>query len=434
MRITSVRCILLSAPYAIPGDLEREFCFADGHRTISVIKVETDVGLHGLGETYARSLRSGSDARTGQAVRSRPRRARSVQDRGNLGSLGHRESLLGALRNDGGVVGGIEMALWDLKGKAEGVPVWKLLGGKAHDRIAAYASGGNNKPEPELQAEMEAFLGLGYRAVKIRINFLPTEKIVEKVAFCRKALGPDVGLAVDAVQGVSRQPWDAQHGAEIARLLEPYHLLWIEEPCGVTDYAAFAAVRRGSKTPVAGGETVTSLTEANAYLGAKALDIFQPDAGMIGGLGMFRTVAQLCEKDGVKVAVHTWAGGVGIMGNYHAAFASPNCTILELPNNPYPLREEFLIEPLVLQDGKIAAPTAPGLGVRLPPEAEKLVSLPSGILLQRPRISQTGPTFLPCLPLAPDRRRSVFAGTGPRSFCRSIRTIRSISAFCRSGT
>jgi L-alanine-DL-glutamate epimerase-like enolase superfamily enzyme len=79
----------------------------------------------------------------------------------------------------------------------------------------------------------------------------------------------------------------------------------------------------------------------------------------------------MCERKFIKIAVHTWAGGVGIMGNYHAAFASPNCTILELPNNPYPLREEFLVKPLTLVDGGINAPTEPGLGVKLPEDVEK---------------------------------------------------------------
>ena len=79
----------------------------------------------------------------------------------------------------------------------------------------------------------------------------------------------------------------------------------------------------------------------------------------------------MCAREGVNIAVHTWAGGVGVMGNYHAAFASRNCTILELPNNPYPLREEFLVERLDVTDGTIHAPTSPGLGVKLPEDAER---------------------------------------------------------------
>ena len=213
---------------------------------------------------------------------------------------------------------------------------------------------------------MRAYVEAGYRAVKIRINNLPEEKIVEKVALCREALGDDVGLAVDAAQGLARRPWSTKKALRIARKLEPYNLLWIEEPASVTSYEGFADVRRGSRALVAGGETVTSLAEAEAYLKADALDLFQPDASLIGGLAAFGRVAQLCERRGVQVAAHVWCGGVGMMGNYHAAFTAPNCMMLELSNVPNPLRDDVLAQPLEIEDGAIRLPDVPGLGVRLP--------------------------------------------------------------------
>jgi len=371
VKITAVRCLLLSCPYAIPGDLERELCFADGHRTVSVIKIETDEGLFGLGETY-----------TGVFA---PEAVRELVKQFEIELLGQDPADVTGLRDllrlacyywgrfgmSASVMGGIEMALWDLRGKVLDVPVYQLLGGKVHDRIRVYASGGNNKPFPELRDELETYVRGGYRAVKIRINFLTPEQIVEKVAFCREVLGPKIDLAVDAVQGVAKKAWTAKEALTIVRSIEAYRLLWVEEPCEVTDYAGFAEVRKQTAVTIAGGETVTSLTEAEAYLGAGALDLFQPDAAIVGGLALFRQVAEMCARRNVNIAVHTWAGGVGIMGNYHAAFASKNCTILELPNNPYPLREEFLVEPLKVVDGAIATPTAPGLGVKLPDDVEK---------------------------------------------------------------
>jgi L-alanine-DL-glutamate epimerase-like enolase superfamily enzyme len=371
VKITAVRCLLLSCPYAVPGDLERELCFADGHRTISVIKVETDEGLYGLGETY-----------TGVFA---PDAVRELVAQFSLELVGEEAADVAGLRDrlrqacyywgrfgmSASVVGGIEMALWDLRGKALGVPVHQLLGGRVHDRLPVYASGGNNKPLPELRAELEGYVRGGYRAVKIRINFLSPAQIVEKTAFCREVLGPDVALAVDAVQGVARKAWTAKEALAVIRSIEPYRLLWVEEPCEVTDYAAFAEVRGQTAVTIAGGETVTSMVEAEAYLNAGALDLFQPDAAILGGLAAFRQLADVCARRNVNLAVHTWAGGVGIMGNYHAAFASRNCTILELPNNPFPLREEMLVEPLRIVDGALAAPTAPGLGVTLPEDAER---------------------------------------------------------------
>ncbi|MDR0353662.1 MAG: mandelate racemase/muconate lactonizing enzyme family protein [Opitutaceae bacterium] len=371
MKITAVKCLLLSAPYAVPGDLEREFCFADGHRTISVIKVETDEGLYGLGETYIGVFAPEATQAIVKQLEIDLIGRDPTDIAGIAGILKLAIYYWGRFGMSASIAGGIEMALWDLKGKALGVPVHQLLGGKVHDHIPAYASGGNNKPFPELKEELLGYQKLGYGAVKIRINYLEPREIVEKVAYSREVLGKDTGLGVDACQGVNPKAWNYKEAISIVRSLEPCNLLFVEEPCEVTDYKGFAKIRAGTDCIIAGGETVSSLPEAENYLDAGALDLFQPDAALIGGISAFRRIAQMCERKFIKIAVHTWAGGVGIMGNYHAAFASPNCTILELPNNPFPLREEFLVKPLTLVNGGIEAPTAPGLGVKLPEDVEK---------------------------------------------------------------
>src|SRR5690606_16732167 len=112
-----------------------------------------------------------------------------------------------------------------------------------------------------------------------------------------EVLGAGVGLSVDAAQGLAPRPWTVKQALDVARELEPLDLMWIEEPAEVTNYAGFAEIRKGTRIPVAGGETVTSVTEAEAYLQAGALDLFQPDAGLIGGLDVFRQVSQRCARD-----------------------------------------------------------------------------------------------------------------------------------------
>jgi L-alanine-DL-glutamate epimerase-like enolase superfamily enzyme len=371
MKITSVRCVLVSGPYAAPGDAERELHLKQGFRPASFIVVETDEGLDGVGETYAGVYAPEAV----QALVAQFAHDLILEDPGDVSAVWERLRLASYYWGRTGltqsVIGGIEMALWDLKGKLYGRPVYDLLGGKVHEAIAVYASGGNDKPFPDLERELRGYVDEGYTAVKIRINNLPAERILEKVAFCREVLGEQIGLAVDAAQGLAKNPWPVKTAIEIARSLEPFNLLWIEEPADVTNYAGFAEIRRQVRTPIAGGETVTSLVEAESYLRAGALDLFQPDATLIGGIGVFRQVAQLCDRQFLPIAVHAWSGGVGLMGNYHAAFASRNCTILELSNVPNPLRDELLVEPLRLRDGKLAAPTAPGLGVVLPPDLEE---------------------------------------------------------------
>ncbi|MGG1555568.1 mandelate racemase/muconate lactonizing enzyme family protein [Paenibacillus ferrarius] len=372
MKITAVKCILVSAPYANKGDAEREICLKTGYRPTAFLKVETDAGIYGLGETYAgtyapEAVRGIAEQMEHDLIGQNPMSVLEMSDRMRVANY-----YLGRMGLTQCVIGGIEMALWDLKGKALGVPVYELLGGKVHNEIMAYASGGNNKPMDELKQEMFDYVKQGFRAVKIRINLLPDiDAIEEKVAVCREALGPHIGLAVDAAQGLAKYPWSVKKAIEIAKRIEKYNLLWIEEPAEVTNYEGFAEIRRNVSIPVAGGETVTSLVEAESYLKANSLDLFQPDAAVIGGLSVFRSVAQMCERKSIPIAVHAWCGGVGIMGNFHAAFASRNCTILELSNVPNPLREEMMVEPLKMVNGNIQVPATPGLGVHLPDGLEE---------------------------------------------------------------
>ena len=378
MKITAVKCILLSAPYAIPGDLEREKHLKTGFRPASLVKIETDEGLYGLGETYAgvyapETVRELVAQFEHDLLGEDPMETLALWERMRISSY-----YWGRMGISQCAMSGIETALWDLKGKVLGQPVYQLLGGKVHETVPVYASGGNDKPFDELEKEMRGYVQSGYRAVKIRINNLTLDQILEKVSFCRQVLGHEIKLAVDAVQGTAEYPWSVKKAVEIAGELECFDLMWLEEPTEVTNYDGFAEIRRQVNIPIAGGETVTSLVEAEAYLKAGALDLFQPDASWIGGIGVCRRVAQMCERQFIPIAVHAWSAAVGMMANYHAAFASRNCEMMELPNVPNPLREELLVEPLQLVDGQLKAPTAPGLGVYLPQGLEEKYPYQSG--------------------------------------------------------
>ena len=243
MKITSVRCILVSGPYAAPGDAERELHLKQGFRPASFIVVETNEGLDGVGETYAgvyapEAVQALVAQFAHDLIRQDPRDVSAVWERLRLASY-----YWGRTGLTQSVIGGIEMALWDLKGKLYGRPVYDLLGGKVHEAMAVYASGGNDKPFPDLERELRGYVDEGYTAVKIRINNLPAERILEKVAFSRAVLGEQVGLAVDAAQGLAKNPWPVKTAIEIARSLEPFNLLWIEEPADVMNYAGFAEIR-----------------------------------------------------------------------------------------------------------------------------------------------------------------------------------------------
>ena len=371
MKIDSIDCILLSAPYATPGDDEVRLHLRSGYRASSLVRVKTDVGLIGFGETYAgvyapKAVQALIEQFEQDLVGIDAADVAAVWDRMHLASR-----YWGRFGISQSVIGGIEMALWDLNGIAQGKPVHELLGGASHNRLPVYASGGNTKPEPELRAEMADYLEQGFKTVKIRINNMPElDRIVDKVRVCREALGDDCRLAVDAAQGLAQEPWSVEYALEVARAIEPFNILWLEEPAAVNDTQAYAQIRKQCPIKVAGGETATSIYEAQAYLEADALDLFQPDAALIGGIGVLRTLADRYWERSIPIAVHAWCGGVGMMGNYHAGFASPGCQILELPSIANPLREGLLGQVPAITDGCISAPTAPGLGVSVPDHIE----------------------------------------------------------------
>lgn len=370
MKISAVRCVLLSAPYAAHGDAERVQHLASGYRAAALVKVETDEGVYGLGEPYAGSyaplvvreiVAQTADLLIG---------ASPLDITGCIGRIQHAIRYWGRTGVSQGVAGAIEMALFDIHGKVAGLPVYELLGGRVAPSLPVYASGGNDKPEAELRAEMESYSAAGFAAVKIRINNLTEQQALTKVALCRQALGGKLGLAVDAVQSNVLRPWSLKQATRHAALLEPFDLLWLEEPLPPDDLEGLRELRRSTAIPIAGGETATTVEEVTRYIRAQALDVLQPDASVMGGMRNFVRTGVLADAAGIELAVHAWCGGVGHMANYHAAFATPGCRWLEMSSVANPLRDAVLLEPWKLRDGALSLPPLPGLGVQLTPEIE----------------------------------------------------------------
>ena len=371
MKIRSVQCILLSAPYATAGDVERIQHLPSGYRAAALLKIETDDGLYGLGEPYAGSYAPLVVREITNQIAELLIGLSPLDSQACIRRLQHAVRYWGRLGIAQGVIGAIEMALLDIQGKAANMPVYELLGGRAIDSLPVYASGGNDKPDDELREEMESYAAAGYAAVKIRINNLTEPQILAKVSLCHQVLAGRLRLAVDAVQSNVPQPWSLKEAQRVATMLEPFNLLWLEEPLPPADLEGLHALRRSSSIPIAAGETATSLEEVQHYLRAEAIDILQPDASVIGGMQNFVRAGTLAAASGVDLAVHAWCGGVGHMANYHAAFATPNCKFLELSSVPNPLRDALLVEPWTLNAGQLSLPITSGLGVQLTPELEE---------------------------------------------------------------
>ncbi|HVE92647.1 MAG TPA: mandelate racemase/muconate lactonizing enzyme family protein [Actinomycetota bacterium] len=289
------------------------------------------------------------------------------------------EDILKTLRSSAQILGyrawHIEPALWDIIGKAAGMPVYKLLGG-ARDRLMAYASTGELKlPEAHVQACLQ-LQELGFRAVKLRVRHPTVTEDVAVVEAVREALGPEFTLMVDAnqgwrVHGLGPYPeWDFKRAVQFSRECEDLDVYWLEEPLYQHDYDGYSSLRAQTDVRLAGGEMLAELHPFRELLTRGALDVVQPDVALSGGILMSRKIAVLAEAFGVEYAPHTWTNGLGLAANLHCMGAAPNATWCEYPFEPGSwipeARDAMLTEPLqVDSDGSIQVPQGPGLGVEM---------------------------------------------------------------------
>jgi L-alanine-DL-glutamate epimerase-like enolase superfamily enzyme len=389
MKITHVRTLLSTAPQK---DI---FMPARERRSAAFIFIETDTELTGLGETYAgyfvpelvpgivefyAPILVGESPLDVDLLSRRMFLAGKFWARVGLGSI---------------VLSGLEAALLDLKAKALGVPVYELLGGRCHDTLPCYATGG---PSPhdrgELEGKVAQYLGLGFHAVKLGAgSHRPGHPViasrtpqeardveVSKVEFLRERFGASFQLNLDAhMDNLDEQShvWNVATAQYVLRALEPYAIGFFEEPLPYHDMRAYAALRASTTVPVAGGECLTSLEEWRDWLELRPFALAQLDASFMGGIMNFIKIARLCELQGVAIATHAWSATPGVAANLHAAFASRNTAVCEMaaynPARPElnthldaPLLTELWVEPPVLDQGRLRLAPTPGLGVRLP--------------------------------------------------------------------
>ncbi|HEX7036882.1 MAG TPA: mandelate racemase/muconate lactonizing enzyme family protein [Pseudomonadales bacterium] len=362
--IVDVRAVPLTTPYGMPGAQTRR-------RSAVFVEVETRDGLVGIGETYAGVYMPELAV---EAVRYfRPY------------LIGRDASLINRLTRDSYwvtsyigrtgptvmVFSAIECALWDLLGKRLGVPVHTLLGGAVHDSLPVYASGGVPTFSTEQLVDQAAAVAAeGFAGFKMRANPMTYQPAVEaeRVAAVRAAIGPEPLLAIDAVQNFNLQPWSVKQVRRLLDALAPSDLAWAEEFLPPFDPAPYAELRASAAVPISGGEGITTAQAFQQWIHAGAFDIAQPDATIVGGISEARRVCDAALAANVKVAMHVWGSAPTFMANCHVGFASLNCFILERPVMGNPLDTEMLAEPIVMNEGRIRPPTAPGLGVVLTEE------------------------------------------------------------------
>ena len=229
-----------------------------------------------------------------------------------------------------GAMTGIDVALWDIKGKALGVPVWNLLGGKMRDRIPIYSHA--NTAEAALAVKSH-----GIRTIKCGGVADP----VRKVATLREAVGDEVDIAIDLHGPPWLTPADA---ARLARALEPYNLLWIEDPIAPDNLDGYRRIRDAAHVPLAAGERMATIFGERELIEHDLVDVIQPDTGRAGGLTQMRKIAAMAEAHHIMMAPHS--GSLGPVAEYaalHLLAAIPNGLILERLDADWPGRARTVV-------------------------------------------------------------------------------------------
>jgi galactonate dehydratase len=336
------------------------------------VKVETDEGVHGWGEAYTQAERDTSVAahvhamgrylvgRSPFAIKAFVH-AMTVDYAYKRGSM----ELFSALS-------ALEQALWDVVGKALGQPVYNLLGGACRERVRVYANGwykGARTPEDYARKAVEA-VQQGFTALKfdpfpdpwtLHLTRAEEDTAVERVRAVREAVGPDVDLLIEVHRRLA--PMDA---VRVARRVEAFNPFWYEEPVSAEDLDGLAEVRRAVGIPVVTGETLYTKAEFRQVFEKRAADIVNPDVGSCGGILQLKEVAAMAEPYHVAVSPHNFnSTTVGLAATLQVAACIPNFLITEYFVSFRPRGDEIARAPFVVEDGSIALPTAPGLGVDL---------------------------------------------------------------------
>jgi L-alanine-DL-glutamate epimerase-like enolase superfamily enzyme len=261
------------------------------------------------------------------------------------------------------VIAGIDLALYDIVGKATKLPVYQLLGGLCRPRIRAYASGGCSESLDVLLREVRRVRDAGFEGYKWRL--IESSAAEEFMSALRNEAGPEFELMVDLVQGSSPNPWNHATVLTVARALEPFRPAWLEEPYPIEDKRGYRDLRSRVNYSISGGEGVSSLEEAHEFLLGEAVDILQPDVTIAGGLTLCQMIGTLAYANNVQIASHSWGAAGSLMGNLHFALANQSSTYMEVCSLASPFREALLNEPLKLENGCLEPPTGPGLGFEL---------------------------------------------------------------------
>lgn len=363
LKITAVRTYLLEHRLQRPFGVSISVPL-DATRTALLVKIETNEGLVGWGETAPIGGARGAidDALGPLLIGRNPLEYRRLT-----------RDLWGRAFFEPLAIGALDTALNDLRGQALGVPIAELFGGRLRDRVPAYASAMNYvegaEPEQQFPEEAARLVSEGYRALKMRLGRYSVRREVRVAAAVRETVGPDVKLFCDA-----NAAYTLGSALEMGAALHELGFGFFEEPLPQEpDYAGYPELRERLPLPLAGGEVLGSRKQARSLLERRGVDIIQPDLSLCGGIPEVLFIAELAALYGVPIIPHCWGGAIlmaatahllSLIPDPHAGFPT-DTPLLEFDQSENPWRTEIVDAPLEFKEGFVTVPTAPGLGLRV---------------------------------------------------------------------
>jgi L-alanine-DL-glutamate epimerase-like enolase superfamily enzyme len=353
MKITRVEPIFIAAPYEHGGPKQMRPLGPWTLMETLFVRIDTDAGITGWGEAFGFAVSALTREAIVRAVAPLCIGREFTDVPSFMADLQRKLHAMGRHGLVSYALAGIDIALWDIAGKAQGVPVHRLLGGGTRDRIPTYASL-LRYGKPDLVAKYtEEAIGRGYTSIKLH------EHLVETVAPGREAAGPDIAIMVD-----TNCAWPPDEALEMARKLKVYNLAWLEEPVDpVDDYDTMARIRRETGIAIAAGENIGHATEARQAIEMGALDIFQPSVTKIGGIVAMQKAIAVAKQHGVRVMPHSPYFGPGLIATLHVIAA---CLPDSMCERFYcELEATPLGDAIEARDGHMRVPQRPGLGIEI---------------------------------------------------------------------
>jgi L-alanine-DL-glutamate epimerase-like enolase superfamily enzyme len=367
VKITDVEAIILRQPVLDDG-------IADGSQDDLVIKVFTDEGIVGIGEVDSapEAVQALVHRRSSHAIAGSLHDLLVGEDPADVERLwkklyrgliyiGRRGIALHALS-------GIDIALWDIKGKAEGKPVYELLGGAKRDKVRAYASMLMPDTPEETSERVGKLREDGFTAVKLGWGLLgqDSKRDIALAAAAKEAAGDGVEIMIDSGLGYGA---DAKRAIEVGRAYEELGIFWFEEPFEPDEYEAYAELADTVDIRVAAGEQDTTLWGFRELIERGHVDLVQPDVTRCGGITELLRIGELARAHGVETVPHAWKSGIIKAASLHCNAVLPDGILQEYCVADTPINQLLVKEKMPIDaDGYVSIPTGPGLGIELDEE------------------------------------------------------------------